>query len=113
MKSIAILALLFSVSFLAGCQTSPISSIKPKDVVVVGPIEITGYEIEKTTSNYCSIQGTLIDEYGEGMIGMVAKLDGTEHRAICDLDGFFKLEKVPSGSYTLELKQVGIHTCNV
>ena len=113
MKSIATVILLFALSSLGGCQTSPIKTIKASEVDVSGPVEITRYEINKTPSNYCSIQGTLIDENGEGMFGMVAKLNGSELGSICDLDGAFKIENVPSGSYTLELKQVGIKKCTI
>lgn len=113
MKSIVILSLLFSISFLSGCQTSPADVIEPSKLNVTGPIEITNYSVEQSGENDCSIRGTLVDENGEAMIGMTVQILNTSTGVICDVDGKFELEGIDPGSLTLQLQEIGTETCTI
>lgn len=55
-----------------------------------------------------AIKGTVVDEFGEPMIGVTIKVKGSQAAAITDVDGHFSLN-VPSGG-SLELSYVGYTT---
>ncbi|MDG1333448.1 MAG: carboxypeptidase-like regulatory domain-containing protein [Crocinitomicaceae bacterium] len=113
MKLFVSLALLFAISFLGGCQTSPAKAIKPSDIEVTGPIEITKYSVEKSEDQLCSIQGILMDEDGEPMFGMTIQSIESQMGVMCDLDGKFKLTQIKPGACTLKFREVGIEDCIV
>lgn len=45
-----------------------------------------------------TLKGTVVDENNEGLIGAVVKIKGTTNGVLCDLDGNFTLNDVPSGA---------------
>ncbi len=55
------------------------------------------------------VEGTVLDELGEGLIGAGVVIQGTNTGAITDLDGNFVLPSVPRGA-TLEVSCVGYAT---
>ena len=58
------------------------------------------------------VEGKVLDEQGEGMIGAGVVIKGTGTGTITDLDGSFVLPSVPSGA-TLEVSYVGYQTKEV
>ena len=58
------------------------------------------------------VQGKVLDELGEGLIGAGVVIQGTMNGTITDADGSFVLPSVPSGS-TLEISCVGYLTQEV
>ena len=54
-----------------------------------------------------SIQGKVINENGEKLIGASVFLKGTRHAAIADESGAFALDNIPTGTYQLKLSYVG------
>lgn len=58
------------------------------------------------------IEGKVLDEMGEGLIGAGVVIQGTTNGTITDLDGNFVLSSVPSGT-TLEISCVGYKTQQV
>lgn len=58
------------------------------------------------------IEGKVLDEMGEGLIGVGVVIQGTTNGTITDLDGNFVLPSVPSGT-TLEISCVGYKTQQV
>lgn len=56
----------------------------------------------------CTIKGTLFDDAnGEAVPFANVVLDGTRYGCATDLNGFFLINKVPAGTYTLKVKYVG------
>jgi len=56
----------------------------------------------------CTVKGVLYDEdNGEAIPFANVVLDGTSHGAATDLNGFFLINRVPAGSYTLRVRYVG------
>ena len=56
----------------------------------------------------CTVKGVLFDESnGEAIPFANVVLDGTTHGCATDINGFFLINKVPEGSYTLKVKYVG------
>jgi len=54
------------------------------------------------------ITGKVLDvSTGEALVGAVVKLDSTKLGAVCDLEGAFKIAKVPAGTYTIVATLVG------
>ncbi|MBQ0119409.1 MAG: carboxypeptidase-like regulatory domain-containing protein, partial [Bacteroidales bacterium] len=58
------------------------------------------------------VEGKVLDEMGEGLIGAGVVIQGTTNGTITDLDGNFVLSSVPSGT-TLEISCVGYKTQQV
>jgi TonB-linked SusC/RagA family outer membrane protein len=58
------------------------------------------------------VEGTVLDEQGEGLIGAGVVIQGTTNGTITDLDGNFVLPSVPSGA-TLEISCIGYTTQEV
>lgn len=56
----------------------------------------------------CTVKGVLFDEKnGEAIPFANVVLDGTTHGCATDINGFFLINKVPEGKYTLKVKYVG------
>lgn len=56
----------------------------------------------------CTVKGVLFDESnGEAIPFANVVLDGTTHGCATDINGFFLINKVPEGKYTLKVKYVG------
>ena len=56
----------------------------------------------------CTVKGVLFDEKnGEAIPFANVVLDGTSHGCATDINGFFLINKVPEGKYTLKIKYVG------
>ena len=56
----------------------------------------------------CTVKGVLFDEKnGEAIPFANVVLDGTGHGCATDINGFFLINKVPEGKYTLKVKYVG------
>lgn len=56
----------------------------------------------------CTVKGVLYDEdNGEAIPFANVVLDGTTHGSSTDLNGFFLINRVPAGSYTLRVRYVG------
>lgn len=56
----------------------------------------------------CTVKGTLFDDAnGEAVPFANVVLDGTRYGCATDLNGFFLINKVPAGTYTLKVKYVG------
>ena len=58
------------------------------------------------------VEGTVLDEHGEGLIGAGVLLQGTNSGTVTDLDGHFVLPSVPQGA-TLEVSCIGYATQEV
>ena len=59
-------------------------------------------------SAQCTVKGVLFDESnGEAIPFANVVLDGTTHGCATDINGFFLINKVPEGKYTLKVKYVG------
>ena len=59
-------------------------------------------------SAQCTVKGVLFDEKnGEAIPFANVVLDGTTHGCATDINGFFLINKVPEGKYTLKVKYVG------
>ena len=59
-------------------------------------------------SAQCTVKGVLFDEKnGEAVPFANVVLDGTNHGCATDINGFFLINKVPEGTYTLKVKYVG------
>jgi len=65
--------------------------VQHKDYVISKPIEVTNF----------SIYGRVIDSSGRGIPNVTIKIDG-QVRAITDVSGIYRLEKLTSGHYDLE-----------
>ena len=58
-----------------------------------------------------TITGTIVDgSTGEPMVGAVVQIEGTKIGIVCDLDGNFRLTRVPVGVYTLKASMIGYVT---
>lgn len=56
----------------------------------------------------CTVKGVLFDESnGEAIPFANVVLDGTTHGCATDINGFFLINKVPEGQYTLKVKYIG------
>lgn len=56
----------------------------------------------------CTVKGVLFDESnGEAIPFANVVLDGTSHGCATDINGFFLINKVPEGNYTLKVRYVG------
>ncbi len=53
-----------------------------------------------------SLQGKVVDEKGEGLIGATVILDGTSQGAKTDLQGQFALRNIADGTYSLTFSYV-------
>ena len=61
-----------------------------------------------SASAQCTVKGVLFDEKnGEAIPFANVVLDGTTHGCATDINGFFLINKVPEGKYTLKIKYVG------
>ena len=59
-------------------------------------------------SAQCTVKGVLFDESnGEAIPFANVVLDGTNHGCATDINGFFLMNKVPAGEYTLRVRFVG------
>ncbi len=63
----------------------------------------------QTFAQNLRVEGVILDELGEGLIGAGVVIQGTQTGAITDLDGKFVLPSVPRGA-TLEVSCVGYAT---
>ena len=63
----------------------------------------------QTFAQNLRVQGRVLDELGEGMIGAGVVIQGTNTGTITDMDGNFVLPSVPRGA-TLEISSVGYAT---
>ena len=56
----------------------------------------------------CTVKGVLFDESnGEAIPFANIVLDGTTHGCATDINGFFLINKVPAGDYTLKVRYIG------
>ena len=56
----------------------------------------------------CTVKGVLFDESnGEAIPFANVVLDGTSHGCATDINGFFLINKIPAGQYTLKVKYMG------
>ena len=56
----------------------------------------------------CTVKGVLFDESnGEAIPFANVVLDGTSHGCATDINGFFLINKIPAGQYTLRVKYMG------
>ena len=80
--------------------------------VVMSPTSVHAADVVSNTHQSSAqqnqIKGSVIDEFGEPMIGVTIKVKGGSAAAITDLDGNFSIS-VPAGS-TLEFSYVGYNT---
>lgn len=53
------------------------------------------------------ISGKVVDAKGEGMIGVVIRVEGTQLGAATDIEGNYKISKVPAGDKTLIFNFIG------
>lgn len=114
MKLFNVLILLSSIFVFGACQTSRVqTNMKPQDLEVSGSIEVTKHAVEKTSENLCTIKGTIVDEDGEAMVGLSVSLKETNIGTICDIDGKYKIEKVPAGTHVIQLDRFDGGTCTV
>ena len=59
-------------------------------------------------SAQCTVKGVLFDESnGEAVPFANVVLDGTTHGCATDINGFFLINKIPAGQYTLKVKYMG------
>ena len=59
-------------------------------------------------SAQCTVKGVLFDESnGEAIPFANVVLDGTTHGCATDINGFFLINKIPEGTYTLKVKYMG------
>lgn len=114
MKILGTLALLISLSILAGCQTTRLhQEINPRKVTVSGPVEITKYTIDTDSNKQCSIQGVFIDENNDPIPFLNVRLNHAELSTQTDIDGKFNFQNVPSGNYILQTDPLGIRRCTI
>ena len=60
------------------------------------------------------IAGSVTDgESGDAMIGAAVRVEGTNLGAICDLDGNFRITRVPVGEYTITCSMIGYNMVTV
>ncbi len=60
------------------------------------------------------IMGRLLSaENGEPILGASAYLEGTKLGCVSDLDGYYMIKNVPSGTYTLIISAIGYHQITV
>ena len=58
-----------------------------------------------------TIQGTITDKgLSEPLIGATVKLVGTDKGSVTDYDGFFSIERLPVGTYSLEFSYISFKT---
>jgi len=58
-----------------------------------------------------TIQGVILDQkLNEPLIGATVRVLQTEMGGVTDIDGFFSVEKVPVGTYTLEISYLSFRT---
>ena len=56
----------------------------------------------------CTVKGVLFDESnGEAIPFANVVLDGTNHGCATDINGFFLINKVKEGTYTLKVRYMG------
>ena len=61
-----------------------------------------------TAGAQCTVKGVLFDDAdGEAIPFANVVLEGTNHGASTDLNGFFLINRIPEGSYTLRVRYVG------
>ena len=66
------------------------------------------FSILNSVQAQCTVKGVLYDEdNGEAIPYANVVLDGTSHGAATDLNGFFLINRIPAGSYTLRVRYVG------
>ncbi|MBP6334056.1 MAG: carboxypeptidase-like regulatory domain-containing protein [Bacteroidia bacterium] len=54
------------------------------------------------------LSGRIIDKTtGETLIGVPVMLEGTTFGAVTDLDGYYKIEKIPAGKYSVVVRYIG------
>lgn len=64
--------------------------------------------VAQTALAQCTVKGVLFDESnGEAIPFANVVLEGTTHGCATDVNGFFLINKVPPGSYTLRVKYIG------
>lgn len=60
------------------------------------------------------ISGTLIDDQtGDALVGATVFLQDTRFGTTCDLDGAYRLNDVPPGTYTLVVTMIGYHELRI
>lgn len=70
---------------------------------------ITGLSLVQAQKG--TLQGIIQDQkLNEPLIGATVRVLGTEMGGVTDLDGFFSIEKVPAGSYSLEISYLSYKT---
>ena len=62
------------------------------------------------TAQSAQITGRIIDENGQPLAGVNIALERTVLGAATDLDGFFIIQRAPSGSFTLAVSMIGYRT---
>ncbi len=64
-----------------------------------------------TAAHAQSISGTVSDEKsGEPLVGVIIEVEGSDTRAVSDIDGHFELNGLTANSYTILLKYIGYKT---
>ena len=74
-------------------------------------VEEKNVHVEKNENKSGAITGKIIDKSdAQGMMGVKVILKGTNLGANSDWNGFFKIENVPLGEYTLVISSIGYQT---
>lgn len=78
-------------------------------ITLITGLSATGQTVTKNAvSGNNTIKGVLYDDAsGEAIPFAHVILEGTKHSAATDINGFFLINKIPDGSYTLVVKYIG------
>jgi len=60
------------------------------------------------------LSGKIVDKItSETLIGVPVMLEGTSLGTVTDLDGFYKIDNIPAGKYTVVIRYIGYNTKNI
>lgn len=62
---------------------------------------------QTASTNSARIIGVVTDKTGETLIGANVLLEGTSIGTVTDIDGYYRLDRLPSGSYNLIVRYMG------
>ncbi len=68
---------------------------------------VTTIMAQRGTTNSARVKGKVTDKTGEVLIGASVHLEGTSIGTITNLDGFYSLDKLPSGSHNIIVRYLG------
>ena len=79
-------------------------------VLTLGVLQVRADEPENSkpaAKETTTIEGKVIDNLtGEALVGVSLKLSGSEKKTYSDLDGNFKFDAIPTGTYDIEIDYV-------